>query len=95
MSDRLHWVGQGEQHLALLAGEKQQKKWDEMQHGNAGGWGGITASLRCNYASIMSYFDASERKSNKKHFCPRHSIHFSCKQHAAYFNTTFSRHFFF
>lgn len=28
MSDRLHWVGQGEQHLALLAGEKQQHKWE-------------------------------------------------------------------
>lgn len=80
MSDRLHWVGQGEQHLALLAGDKKQNKWEKMQHGNP--------ENSRNYSSILSFLPRKirvilSRKPNKKHFSPRNSIHFSCKQHAA------------
>lgn len=58
MSDRLHWVGQGEQHLALLGKGKATKavgKDTTSQKNN------ITASPCCNYGSILSYFVQSER----------------------------------
>lgn len=40
MSDRLHWVGQGEEHLALLAGEQSNKTSGKRCNTEARGTGG-------------------------------------------------------